>query len=77
MSYSKDKRGAGCKKQEGVRLGRPPGSSQKKVTFRKEFLHIKKMITAGISMNSIAKTYGIHRNTLKRYLDDIEFKMQE
>ena len=32
---------------------------------------------AGISMNSIAKTYGIHRNTLKRYLDDIEFKMQE
>lgn len=65
------------KKQEGVRLGRPPGSSQKKVTFRKEFLHIKRMITAGISMNSIAKTYGIHRNTLKRYLDDIEFKIHK
>ena len=60
------------KKMEGVRLGRPPGSSQKKVAFCKEYRNIQRMKVEGISLTSIAKTYGIHRNTLKKYLDDVK-----
>ena len=60
------------KKMEGVRLGRPPGSSQKKVTFCKEYLNIQRMKVEGMTLTSIAKTYGIHRNTLKKYLDDVK-----
>ena len=60
------------KRMEGVRLGRPPGSSQKKVTFCKEYQNIKRMKVEGMSLTSIAKTYGIHRNTLKKYLNDVK-----
>lgn len=60
------------KRMEGVRLGRPPGSSQKKVTFCKEYQNIQRMKVEGMSLTSIAKTYGIHRNTLKKYLDDVK-----
>ena len=60
------------KKMEGVRLGRPPGSSQKKVTFCQEYRNIQRMKVEGMSLTSIAKTYGIHRNTLKKYLDDVK-----
>ena len=60
------------KKMEGVRLGRPPGSSQKKVAFCKEYRNIQRMKVEGMSLTSIAKTYGIHRNTLKKYLDDVK-----
>ncbi len=60
------------KKLEGVRLGRPPGSSRKKVTFYKEYENIMRMKEEGMSMKSIAKAFGIHRNTLKHYLDNIK-----
>ncbi len=60
------------KKIEGVRLGRPPGSSKQRITFYKEYNNILKMREEGISITVIARTYGIHRNTLKRYLDDVK-----
>ncbi len=60
------------RKMKGVRLGRPPGSSKKKVTFCKEYDNIMKMKEEGLSITAIANAYGIHRNTLKHYLDDIE-----
>ncbi len=60
------------KKMEGVRLGRPPGRSKKKVTFRKEYQNIIRMREEGKSLTAIANVYGIHRNTLKNYLDDIK-----
>ncbi len=60
------------KKLEGVRLGRPPGSSKKRVTVCKEYGNIMRMRAEGHSITSIANAYGIHRNTLKRYLDDIK-----
>lgn len=60
------------KRIEGVRLGRPPGSSKKKVTFYKDYERIKAMKDDGVSLSSIARAYGIHRNTLKKYLDDIK-----
>ncbi len=60
------------KKLEGVRLGRPPGSSKKKVIFYKEYDNIMRMKEEGCSLISIAKAYGVHRNTLKRYLNDFK-----
>ncbi len=60
------------KRMEGVRLGRPPGSSKKKVTFCKEYDKIIRMREDGMSITAIAKTYGMHRNTLKYYLDNIK-----
>ena len=60
------------KKLEGVRLGRPPGSSKKKVSFYKNYIQIMEMKAEGIPLSSIAKAYGIHRNTLKKYIDDIK-----
>lgn len=60
------------KKLEGVKLGRPPGSSKKKVTFCKDYMRIMAMKDEGMSLTSIAKAYGIHRNTLKKYLDDVK-----
>ncbi len=60
------------KKQEGIRLGRPPGSSKQRVLFCKEYGNIMKMREDGIPITSIAKKYGMHRNTLKYYLDNIK-----
>ncbi len=60
------------KKIEGVRLGRPPGSSKKKVTFCKEYGNIMRLRREGKSLTFIAKAYGIHRNTLRHYLDDFK-----
>lgn len=60
------------KKLEGVKLGRPPGSSKKKVTFCKDYDRILAMKSEGKSISFIAKAYGIHRNTLKKYLDDVK-----
>ncbi len=61
-----------AKRMEGIRLGRPPGSSKKKVTFCKEYDKVVGMMEGGKSLSYIAKSLGIHRNTLKRYLDDIK-----
>ena len=60
------------KKLEGVKLGRPPGSSKKKVAFCKDHDRILAMKSEGKSISFIAKAYGIHRNTLKKYLDDVK-----
>ncbi len=60
------------KKMAGVRLGRPPGSSKQRVTFCKEYDKIMKMRDKGMSLSSIANALGMHRNTLKHYLDNIK-----
>ncbi len=60
------------KKLEGIRLGRPPGSSSKKIIFYKEYENIMRMREAGMPITIIAKAYGMHRNTLKHYLDNIK-----
>lgn len=60
------------KKMEGIRLGRPPGSSKKKVTFIKEYDAIRHMMDNGANMSQIARKYGIHRNTVRKYMAEIE-----
>ena len=60
------------KRMEGVRLGRPPGSSQKKLTFIKEYDNISALLALGESVSKIAKKYGIHRNTMRKYLSEMQ-----
>lgn len=56
------------RKLNGVKLGRPKGSSQKKVMFYKKKDEINQMILHGKTIAEIALSIGIHRNTLSRYL---------
>ncbi|MGN0189973.1 MAG: recombinase family protein [Candidatus Cryptobacteroides sp.] len=56
------------KKLEGTKLGRPVGSSKKKKLFLESSEQIGKMLEKGIPMKTVAKKYGLHCNTLRRYL---------
>lgn len=56
------------KKLEGTKLGRPAGSSKKKQLFLESAGEIVKMLEKGIPMRAIARKYGLHYNTLRRYL---------
>ena len=57
-----------AKKQEGVKLGRPRGSSKKNEMLKCNEKEIVSLLESGCPMSSIAKKYGIHRNTLRKYL---------
>ena len=56
------------RKLNGVKLGRPKGSSQKKVMFYQKKDEINYMIQQGKTIAEIVLSIGIHRNTLSRYL---------
>lgn len=56
------------KKLEGTKLGRPAGGSKKKKLFLESAGEIVKMLEKGIPMRAIARKYGLHYNTLRRYL---------
>lgn len=63
------------RKAKGIRLGRPPGSSKKKLLFCKHTETVMRMTAEGRSLSEIAKLLGIHRNTLRKYL--LEMKMKD
>ena len=65
-----------AKKLEGVRLGRPEGSSKQWVTYCNNILDIQEALDAGESITSVARRFGMHRNTLYKYLkgQDIDKK---
>ena len=56
------------RKLRGMKLGRPPGSSKKKVLFCKNKEDIVMMLNEGKSCTDVARSLGIHRNTLRKYL---------
>lgn len=62
-----------AKKLMGIKLGRPSGSSQQKVTFEKNVMEIMEMLASGASIASLAKRFGMHRNTLRKYLRESDF----
>lgn len=59
-----------ARKLAGVCLGRPKGPSRKRISFYESYEMIARMMEEGHSMTYIAKTLGIHRNTLRKYLID-------
>lgn len=56
------------RKAAGVKLGRPRGSYKKKESVMQDLPKIRARIASGESFPSIARDYGIHRNTLVSYL---------
>lgn len=56
------------KKAEGVKLGRPVGSKNKKYKLMGKEKTISQFLSAGRSMSYIAKKLKVHRITLKRFL---------
>ena len=61
-----------AKKLMGIKLGRPNGSSPKRQTFEKNQPIIATMIQNGESISSVARQFGMHRNTLRRFLNEAE-----
>ena len=60
------------RKAAGVVLGRPKGSSRKFDRVMAEMESILSELQDGASMTSVAKRYGVNRNTLRRYLSRMQ-----
>jgi len=60
------------RKAAGVILGRPTGSFKAKGVIERDLETILARLDAGESITGIAKEYGIHRNTLARYIKEIK-----
>lgn len=58
-------------KAAGVKLGRPKGSCKNREEVVKDLSEIRHRLSCGESLPSIAKGYGIHRNTLVRYIESV------
>ena len=59
-------------KASGVKLGRPPGSGKKREEILKNLPQIIQQRAAGESYVRIAAKYGVHRNTLVKYLKSVK-----
>ena len=64
-------------KAAGVKLGRPRGSCKKKNEVLRDLTEIRARIASGESLPSIARRYGIHRNTLLNYLKSTDCNQSE
>lgn len=60
------------KKAAGVVLGRPSGSFKKRQEVLRDRSNIERAHCDGVPYNKIARDYGIHPNTLRRYLRSAE-----
>ena len=56
------------KKSAGIVLGRPKGSSRKRESVMARMEEIIESLRSGETIASVAKRFGISRNTLKIYL---------
>ncbi len=56
------------RRNEGVKLGRPIGSTSKKSKLDGAELAVSVMLLAGTSENAMAKLYGTHRKTVKLFI---------
>jgi len=54
------------KKEQGVKLGRKQGSYKSKLDGKEK--EIKKMLEKGISVNQIAKYFGVYPNTINHFI---------
>ncbi|MBP5438489.1 MAG: master DNA invertase Mpi family serine-type recombinase [Treponema sp.] len=64
------------KKMEGIKLGRPRGSSGKSKLDGTEFA-VSLMLLAGTSVNQMAKLYGTHRETVKLFINKKDLDSNE
>lgn len=66
-----------ARRTAGIRLGRPPGASNKVKRLIDDMMEVQGRIRGGESITHVAKTYGIHRNTLAAYLKNAEMPDSE
>ena len=55
-----------AKRAAGVKLGRPSGHTEKVKRICIDRNAVEEMIAGGVSLASVARRYGVHRNTLAR-----------
>ena len=65
------------KKAEGQKLGRPKGSTTETSKLDGAEIGTTIMIMQGISVNQMAKLYGVHRNTVKKFIAAKQLGSQE
>ncbi|MGN0739712.1 MAG: master DNA invertase Mpi family serine-type recombinase [Treponema sp.] len=65
------------KKAEGQKLGRPKGSTTETSKLDGAEIGATIMIMQGISVNQMAKLYGVHRNTVKKFIAAKQLGSQE
>ena len=65
------------KKAEGQKLGRPKGSLGSGSKLDGAELGATIMLMQGISVNRMAKLYGVHRNTVKKFIAAKQLDSQE
>ena len=65
------------KKAEGQILGRPKGSTTETSKLDGAEIGATIMLMQGISVNQMAKLYGVHRNTVKKFIAAKQLGSQE
>lgn len=65
------------KKAEGQKLGRPKGSTSDVSKLDGAEIGATIMLMQGISVNQMAKLYGVHRNTVKKFIAAKRLDSQE
>lgn len=58
------------RKMRGIKLGRPQGSSKKKLLFCKRADEVEEMFDSGCTLAEVAEVLGVHRNTLRKYISE-------
>lgn len=56
------------KKAEGVILGRPKGKKSTRVKLTGKETHISELLKGGVAISQIAKIFGVHRNTVSKFI---------
>jgi DNA invertase Pin-like site-specific DNA recombinase len=59
-------------KSEGIHIGRPQGAKSKEIKLSGKEEQIKKMLKQKMPKVKIAKKMGVHRSTLRRFLQETE-----
>ena len=59
-------------KSEGIYVGRPRGAKSKKIKLTGKMDQINKLLIQKVPKVKIAKQLGVHRSTLRRFLQEME-----
>jgi DNA invertase Pin-like site-specific DNA recombinase len=59
-------------KSEGIHIGRPRGAKSKEIKLTGKENEIKKLLSQKVPKTKIAKQFGVHRSTLRRFLEEIK-----